>query len=403
MALMPVDAALASILAHARPLETETVAIAQAHGRVLAAPLFARRSQPMADMSAMDGYAVRAADIAALPARLAVVGESAAGRPFSGTVSPGTAARIFTGALVPEGADTVVIQENTTREGEFVTVVEPTAPGRNIRKAGFDFAAGAPILPAGRRLDARALMLAAAADHATLDVHRRPRLGILQTGDELVRPGSQGAAASSVIVSNVYGLAAMAASAGAEVTDLGIIGDSLETTQAAVRAAADGRFDVLVTSGGASVGEHDLMAPALRAEGIDLSVHKIALRPGKPLMFGQGHGLRVLGLPGNPVSAYVCGMLFLLPLLNRLHGLDFNPPALKGRLGAAMKANDGRRDYVRAKMVSGTDGIPVITPMPVQDSAMLSALAEADCLLIREAHAEAGQPGDACEALPLLA
>lgn len=402
MALMPVDAALASILSDARPLESETVTIAHAHGRVLAAPLLARRSQPVADMSAMDGYAVQASDIAALPARLTLVGESAAGRPFSGAVTPGTAARIFTGALVPNGADTVVIQENTTRDGESVTVVEPTAPGRNIRKAGFDFEAGSAILPAGRRLDARALMLAAAADHATVAVHRRPRLGILQTGDELVRPGSGAASASSVIVSNVYGIAALAASAGAEVTDLGIIGDQLDATQAAVRAAADGRFDVLVTSGGASVGEHDLMAPALRAEGIDLSVHKIALRPGKPLMFGQGHGLRVLGLPGNPVSAYVCAQLFLLPLLNRLQGLDFRPSVMHGRLGVAMKANDGRRDYVRARLTTGADGFPVITPLPVQDSAMLSALAEADCLLIREAHCPAASVGDACEALPLL-
>ncbi len=403
MALMPVDEALASILSDTAPLPCETVAIDAAHGRVLAEPLVARRSQPVADMSAMDGYAVRAADIAELPAHLTVIGESAAGRPFSGAIGPDEAARIFTGALVPAGADTVVIQENTERDGASVRVVAPTAPGRNIRKAGFDFTADAPLLPAGRKLDARALMLAAAADHGAVPVHRRPRVAILQTGDELVRPGTGATSASSVIVSNVYGLAAMARAAGAEVTDLGIIGDSLETTRAAVRTAAEAGFDVLVTSGGASVGEHDLMAPALRAEGISLSVHKIALRPGKPLMFGRGNGLRVLGLPGNPVSAYVCGQIFLLPLLHRLQGLDWAPPRVAGRLGADMKANDGRRDYVRARLSSGPDGTAIITPLPVQDSSMLSALAEADCLLIREAFAPPATAGMPCEALPLLA
>ncbi|OYY11620.1 MAG: molybdopterin molybdenumtransferase MoeA [Rhizobiales bacterium 35-68-8] len=402
MALMTVDAALAAILADAAPLEAETVAIADAHGRVLAGPLKARRSQPEADMSAMDGYAVRADDLEPLPSPLTVIGESAAGRPYAGEVPAGAAVRIFTGALVPAGANTVVIQENTTRDGDHVTLVSPTAPGRNIRKAGFDFVRAAPLLPAGRILDARALMLAAAADHGSLQVHRRPRVAILQTGDELTLPGGDSSDPARVIVSNVYGLAALARRAGAEVTDLGIVRDSLDATRAAIRGAAEAGFDVLVTSGGASVGEHDLMAPALKAENIDLSVHKIALRPGKPLMFGQGQGLRVLGLPGNPVSAYVCGMIFLLPLLSRLRGLESHPPRLKGRLGVDMKANDMRRDYMRARMQDGADGIPVITPLPMQDSSMLSALAEADCLLIREAHAPEARAGDPCEALRMI-
>lgn len=402
MALMPVDDALALILGGAVPLPEETLAIADAHGRVLARDLAARRSQPMADMSAMDGYAVRAADIAALPARLEVIGESAAGRPFDGTVAPGTAARIFTGALVPPGADTVVIQENTNRDGAVVEVVGETDPGRNIRKAGFDFASGAPLLPAGRRLDARALMLAAAADHGTVPVRRRPRVGILQTGDELVRPGAGAASPASVIVSNVYGIAGLAQEAGAEVTDLGLVGDSLEATRAAVRAAVEGGFDILVTSGGASVGEHDLMAPALVAEGITLSVHKIALRPGKPLMFGSREAMRVLGLPGNPVSAYVCALLFLVPLVRALQGASVQNPVFEARLGAPVKANDQRRDYMRATLSHSPDGTRMVTPLPTQDSAMLSALCGADCLLIREAGAPAASAGDPCKALPLL-
>lgn len=403
MALMPVDEAMALILAGVAPLPAEPVAIADAHGRVLAQDLISRRSQPAADMSAMDGYAVAAADIAALPAALKVIGESAAGRPFDGRIAPGEATRIFTGALVPDGADTVVIQENTTRDGDTVTVVEPTAHGRNIRKAGFDFTAGNPVLPAGSRLNGRTVMLAAAADHAVVSVRRRPRVAILQTGDELVRPGAGSGAPSDVVVSNVYGIAALARAAGADVFDLGLVGDTMEATRAAVRRAAEGGYDLLVTSGGASVGEHDLMAPALRAEGVSLAVHKIALRPGKPLMFGRREALRVLGLPGNPVSAYVCSLLFLVPLLNALQGTAPGPARLPARLAVDVKANDMRRDYVRARMTLAPDGARLVTPLPVQDSSMLSALAEADCLLIREAGAPAGAAGDACEAIAFLA
>lgn len=402
MSLMPVDDAVALVLASAAPLAEENIAIAAALGRVLARDLPALRSQPGADMSAMDGYAVRAADVAALPAALRVIGESAAGNPFTGPVGPGDAARIFTGALVPPGADTVVIQENTVRDGDQVRIVHPTEPGRNIRKAGFDFAAGAPLLPAGRRLDARAMMLAAAANYGEVPVRRRPRVAILQTGDELVRPGTASVSPSDVVVSNVYGIAGLARAAGAEVEDLGLVGDSLEATKAAVSRARDARFDVLVTSGGASVGEHDLMAPALKAEGIALSVHKIALRPGKPLMFGVRGEMRVLGLPGNPVSSYVCALLFLVPLLNALQGADAAPAALPARLGASVKANDLRRDYMRAILSHAEDGARIATPLPNQDSAMLSALSAADCLLIREPGDAPGKVGDPCKVLPLL-
>jgi len=402
MALMPVDDALALILSDLSPLGQDEVGIAEALGRVIAADLRAQRSQPAADMSAMDGYAVAAADIETLPARLDVVGESAAGRAWDGRLSRGQCTRIFTGALLPDGADTVVIQENTARDGDTVTILEPTAPGRNVRRAGFDFHADGVILPAGRRLNDRDIMLAAAANHATVPVRRRPRVGIAQTGDELVRPGAVNPGLADVIVSNVYGIAALARACGADVQDLGLVRDSLDTTQAMIRQAEALGIDVLVTSGGASVGEHDLIAPALRAEGVNLSVHKIALRPGKPLMFGAKGQMRVLGLPGNPVSAYVCALLFLTPILNALQGaahVQVTPrPA---RLGVDVKANDGRRDYMRARVHRADDGAPVVMPLPTQDSAMLSALAAADCLLIRNAHAPAAPAGSPCEIIHL--
>lgn len=401
MALMPVDEALALVVAGVAPLPVQSVPVAEATGRVLAADLWARRSQPAADMSAMDGYAVAAADIAQVPTTLRVIGESAAGRPFAGAVARGEAVRIFTGALLPPGADTVVIQENIARDGDLITTTAVTAPLRNVRKAGFDFPAGGLILPAGRRLTGRDVMLAAAADHATLDVIARPKVGILQTGDELVRPGTGSGALSDVVVSNVYGLAALARAHGADAVDLGLVGDSLDATRAAIRAAAESGIDVLITSGGASVGEHDLIAPALRSEGVELTVHRIALRPGKPLMFGARGAMRVLGLPGNPVSAYVGAVLFLCPLLNALQGAANGQPLRPARLGCPIRANDSRVDYMRATLSFADDGALVATPLPIQDSSMLTTLAMADCLLIRPAFAPAGETGDACSVLQL--
>ncbi|MEP9367234.1 gephyrin-like molybdotransferase Glp [Xanthobacter sp. VNH20] len=401
MALMPVEEALALVVAGVAPLSAQSVPVAEATGRVLAADLWARRSQPAADMSAMDGYAVAASDITHVPATLQVIGESAAGRPFHGAIATGEAVRIFTGALLPAGADTVVIQENVERDGDFLTTTAPTAPLRNVRKAGFDFPADSLILPAGRRLSDRDVMLAAAADHPVLSVHARPRVGILQTGDELVLPGEGSGALSEVVVSNVYGIAALARAHGAEAVDLGLVGDSLEATRAAIRSAAESGIDVLVTSGGASVGEHDLIVPALRSEGVTLTVHRIALRPGKPLMFGARGGMRVLGLPGNPVSAYVGAVLFLSPLLNALQGASHGQPLRAARLGGPVKANDSRIDYMRATLSFAPDGALVATPLPIQDSAMLTTLAMADCLLVRPAFAPAGETGEPCSVLQL--
>ena len=399
--LMSVEEALSLVLSDLSPLAVETVPVGEAAGRVLAGDLVARRSQPAADMSAMDGYAVRARDIQALPAALPVVGESAAGRPFAGAFPNGTAVRIFTGALVPQDADTVVMQENTRRDGATVTVEVATPEGRNIRRAGFDFAQERVILPAGRRLTARDVMLAAAANHGVLEVRGRPRVAILQTGDELVAPG-EARSPSDVVMSNVFGLLALARDAGAQAGDLGRVGDTLAATRAAIsRARAEG-FDMLVTSGGASVGDHDFMAPALREEGVALSVHKIALRPGKPLMYGRGAGLRVLGLPGNPVSSYVCALLFMVPMVQALQGMGRDIfPRQPARLAVPVQANDLRLDFMRAVSTPGADGVPLVTPLSLQDSGMISALSQADCLLVRLPFAPAGIPGEACEIIRL--
>ncbi|MFG1479038.1 gephyrin-like molybdotransferase Glp [Xanthobacter sp. V4C-4] len=401
MALMTVEEAQSRVTQSATLLGVEEVPVEAAAGRVLAADLIARRSQPPADMSAMDGYAVRGADIADTPARLTVIGESAAGRPFGGTVGKGEAVRIFTGAVVPEGADTVVIQENTTRDGERLTTTAPTAALRNVRKLGCDFLASTPGLYAGRRLTSRDIMLAAAMDHALLPVARRPRVALIQTGDELVLPGRGSGAPGEIVVSNAFGLAALATRAGAEVTDLGLVGDDLADIRAIVARALSGAFDLVVTSGGASVGDHDLMAPALRAEGVDLYVHKIALRPGKPLMYGSRGAVRCLGLPGNPVSSHVCALVFLDPLVRALQGdAAAGLRTAPARLAVAVPANDQRRDFMRARAEQAPDGSVRVTPFPSQDSAMLSVLAAADCLLVRPPFAPAAAPGDPCEIIP---
>ncbi|MCK0197640.1 molybdopterin molybdotransferase MoeA [Ancylobacter sp. 6x-1] len=401
MALMPVADALAQILADAAPLEAEREPLDAAHGRVLASPVIAGRSTPAADVSAMDGYAVRAVD-AGVGAVLNLAGESAAGRPWPHAVQPGQAVRIFTGAVLPAGADAIVIQEDTTRAGDRVTVLEAAQPGRHIRRAGGDFAAGSVVLPAGRRLSARDLALAAAADRAEVEVIRRPVVGLVSTGDELVRPGT-GANAHQVILSNIYSVGALAREAGAEVRDLGTLPDDDAATRQALRAALDAEVDILVTTGGASVGDHDLVAPSLTALGVDLAVHKVALRPGKPLMFGRHGASRILGLPGNPVSAHVCALLFLVPLIRRLAGHAAAPclPLAPGRLAAGVKANDQRMDFMRAEILGEKDGIALVRPLPVQDSSMLSVLARADCLLVRAPFASAGMEGDRCDIIRL--
>jgi molybdopterin molybdotransferase len=400
MALMPVADALARVLIAAEPLAVESVPLDAAFGRVLASDLEALRTQPPDDVSAMDGYAVRAADVVKVPATLKVIGEVAAGHPFDGAVKAGEAARIFTGGVMPTGSDTVVIQENTARAGDTVTIQKAAAKGRNVRLKGIDFMQGDVLLHQGQRLSDRDVMLAAAMNHASLPVHRRPKVAVLATGDELVPPGSA-PKPGEIVYSNGYAIIALARAAGAEVTDLGIARDKVDDIAAAVRKARSGGADILVTSGGASVGEHDLVQRALTAEGLDLSFWRVALRPGRPMMHGRLGGMHVLGVPGNPVSAYVCAFLFLVPLIARLSGrndVEHHPEA--ARLGSDLPDNDERADYLRAVLTPGPDGL-IATPLPSQDSSLMAPLAKASCLLIREPNAPAAAAGSPCIILKL--
>ncbi|HEY6994425.1 MAG TPA: gephyrin-like molybdotransferase Glp [Xanthobacteraceae bacterium] len=401
MALMPVAEALARVLAGAGPLPAEPAPLTEAHGRVLAADIAALRTQPPADVSAMDGYAVRSADVAQVPIKLRLVGEVAAGHPFEGTVGPGEAARIFTGGVLPPGTDAVVIQENTAREGDTVIVTASAGKGKHVRIEGLDFKRGAVLLAKGRCLSDRDLALAAAMNHPRVPVHRRAKVAVLATGDELIMPGAA-PRVGEIVYSNGYATMALARREGCDVVDLGIVPDRLAETAAAVRRGRDIGADILVTSGGASVGDYDLVQKALAAEGLALSFWKVALRPGRPMMHGRLGAMHVLGLPGNPVSAYVCGVLFLIPLIRRLggHG-DVEPVLETARLGCALPPNDERADYLRATSAPGIDGVPVVTPAPVQDSSMLVPLARADCLVVRAPYAAAVNAGDTCSIIRL--
>ena len=395
MALMPVAEALRLVLIDAKPLPVETVPLDRARGRVLAVEMAALRTQPPAAVSAMDGYAVRASDVATAPATLKVIGEIAAGHPFPKQVAPGQAARIFTGGVMPDGSDTVVIQELTSREGDNVTVQKSTAKGRNVRNQGIDFTQGEVLLRNGRKLTDRDVMLAAAMNYPEVSVYRQPKVAVLGTGDELVPPGAK-PRSGEIVYSNGFALIALARSEGADTHDLGIARDRVEDIIRAVRRAREWGADILVTSGGASVGEHDLVQRALAAEGLDLSFWRVALRPGRPMMHGRLGTMQVLGVPGNPVSSYVCAFLFLVPLIRRLAGRsDLEPRLDRARLGANLPANDERADYLRATLADGPDGL-VVTPLPSQDSSLMAPLAKADCLVIREAHAPAAVAGSDC-------
>jgi molybdopterin molybdotransferase len=410
--MLSVADAQAGVLKDVAALAPETIALRAAHGRVLAADLTALRTQPPDAVSAMDGYAVRSADVASAPARLRLIGEVAAGHPFDKPVGPGEAARIFTGGVLPPGADTVVVQEITAREGEVVVVQKTSTPGRHIRPQGLDFKAGDVLLRRGQRLTARDLALAAAMNHPAVPVHRRPKVAVLATGDELKLPGEP-LDHGQIVYSNGFALMAQVAAEGAEVIDLGIAPDRLDATVTAVRRARALDVDVLVTTGGASVGDHDLVQRAFAAEGMALSFWKVALRPGRPLMHGRmaraaaagataPAQMDVLGLPGNPVSAFVCALLFLVPLLRRLAGrTDLGPDIESATLGRALPPNDERTDYMRADLTLRADGSPVATPFEPQDSSMLAPLARAGCLVIREAYAPAAAAGSACRIVKL--
>jgi molybdopterin molybdotransferase len=399
--VISVEEALSRLLAPLAPLPPEQISIADGLGRVLAEDMAARRTQPPFAVSAMDGYAVRAEDLKTVPVTLHIVAEVPAGAGFGGHVGPGEAARIFTGAPLPAGTDAIVIQENTEREGDCVRVLEAAARGRYVRRKGLDFSEGEVLLAAGRRLTARDIGLLAAMNRPWLMVRRRPRIGILSTGDEIVMPGDP-IGPHQIVSSNSLALAAFVAACGGIPVSLGNAPDDAAALRR-IAAAAQG-VDLLVTTGGASVGEHDLVRDALAADGLELDFWQIAMRPGKPLMVGRYRGTPMVGLPGNPVSTMVCALLFLQPALERLSGASAPPvPAPTARLGIPLPKNDRRQDYLRSRLVRAADGALEAHPFEIQDSSMMRLLATADCLVVRPPHAPAAAAGTTVPIVPFPA
>ena len=390
--MISVDAALAAVLDLVSPLEVEEVALREAHGRVLARNVKAARSQPPFAASSMDGYALRRAEVEP-DAMFKVIGESAAGHGYAGTVRAGQAVRIFTGAPVPEGADCVVIQEDVTRRGNLLTLGHGIDSKDNIRPAGGDFSAG-EIFEAPRRLRPQDIALLAAMNHARVPVTRKPIVAVLATGDELAQPGET-PGPDQIIASNSYGLAAMLEEAGAEARLLPIARDTESSLRQAF-ALAKGA-DLIVTIGGASVGDHDLVAPVAAELGMEQSFYKVAMRPGKPLMAGRLDDTAMLGVPGNPVSAMVCGAVFMLPMVRKMQGLtQTQAPLLQAPLGRAIAGNGPRAHYMRAHLRDGA-----LYPDDRQDSSLLSVLAAADALMVRPPHDGPREAGEMLEYIAL--
>ena len=399
--MISVEEALKRILASVEaPLAEERVPLEEGFGRTLARDVAALRTQPPFMNSAMDGYAIRAADAASAPVSLSVIGESAAGRAFAGAVGAGEAARIFTGAPMPAGADAVVIQEDVRRAGDRIELRQPVPAGENLRPAGMDFAEGEVVLKAGRRLTPRDVALAAAANHVDLVARRRARVAILATGDELVAPG-QPIGPAQIVASNSFAVAGVVQACGGVAIDLGIAGDTLPALEAAIARAQEAKADVLVTLGGASVGDYDLVQKALLGAGMELGFWRIAMRPGKPLMHGRLGQMRILGLPGNPSSSVVCSIVFLRPLLRALHGEPNagGDPSEPGRLATDIPANGLRQDYMRASLQPGPDGIARATPAASQDSSLVMTMAWAEGLIVRPPHAPAAKAGEPCRVI----
>ncbi|MBS0274414.1 MAG: molybdopterin molybdotransferase MoeA [Proteobacteria bacterium] len=393
--MISVAEAEARVVAALRPTGPETVSIAEAAGRVLVAAAIAKFDQPPAPVSAMDGYAVRAEDVANVPATLRVIGTSPAGHPFTGKVGEGEAVRIFTGGVVPDGADAIAIQEDADAGAHSVVIKSSAKPGRHIRKAALDFAKGSVLAPAGKRLTARDVALLAAGDVASISVRRKPVIAFAATGDELSRPG-EARKQGGIVASSGYGLAEMIARWGGTARDLGIFPDTAE----AIARIADADADLIVTLGGASVGDHDLVRKALGPKGFVLDFWKVAMRPGKPLIFGKLCDTPLLGLPGNPVSSLVCAMLFLKPAIAAMLGTSANTKPMTAKLLRELPANDQRQDYLRARSeIRG--GELYVEPFIVQDSSMLSILAQADVLVLRAPQAAAARTGDCVDILML--
>ncbi|WP_341861186.1 gephyrin-like molybdotransferase Glp [Gymnodinialimonas sp. 57CJ19] len=394
--MISVEDALAACLGLAAPVGTETVPLTAAGGRVLAAPVTATRDQPPFSASAMDGYAVR--DMEAIPGRrLKVVGEAPAGHYWHGTIGPGEALRIFTGAPLPDGTDRVVIQEDVTRDGDRITLGRDLGSGHNVRPSGADFVAG-DTMQAPRRLSPADVALAAAMNVPLLTVSRKPSVALIATGDELVTPGEE-PRPDQIIASNTYGLKARIEAEGAEARLLPIARDNRDSLEQVFDLAAGA--DLIVTVGGASVGDHDLVGDVAAALGLDRAFYKVAMRPGKPLMAGRLGDAVLLGLPGNPVSAMVCGELFLIPMLHAMMGLPTGArPRMRARLGVDLDANGPREHYMRADVSAGED-LPVITPYGSQDSSLLTVLSGASGLLVRPVDAPRARVGDIVEYVPL--
>jgi len=401
MAQLAVEEARARVLDGVEALPAEVIAVDQAYARVLTADLSALRSQPGEAVSAMDGYAVRAADVASAPATLKLIGEVAAGRPFAGALGRGQTVRIFTGGLLPAGADTVVLQEHSEPRGAEVVFKAAPTRGKHVRAPALDFARGTVVLRQGRRLSDRDLALAAGMNYPAVAVHRRPKVAIFATGDELVAPGTE-PARGQVVYSNGFAIAALARREGADVADFGIVPDRIEPTVAAIEQGLRSGADILVTTGGASVGDHDLVKRALEIQGMVLKFWKVAMRPGRPLIHGRIGATSVLGLPGNPVSSYVAAFLFLVPLIRKLCGRsDLCAPLESAVLGSDLAENDERADYLRAQLDARADGTAIATPFVLQDSSLLVPLAQADCFVVRKPYAAAAKAGTRCSIIRL--
>jgi molybdopterin molybdotransferase len=394
--VISVDDAISRISAAVAPLESETVPLGAGHLRVLASDVHAKIDQPPAPVSAMDGYAVRLSDTMSTGAALRVIGTAPAGHPFSGNVCVGEAVRIFTGGVVPVGADAIVIQEDVLSEDERI-VLRASAETKHIRAAGLDFRKGDVLVEAGRRLTARDLALIAAGDIASVDVRRKPVVAFAATGDELSRPGDAHRP-GGIVASSGYALCALIGNWGGQPLDLGIVPDTVEALQRIPERIV--RSDVVVTMGGASVGDHDIVQKALAPKGFALDFWKIAMRPGKPLIFGRLNGKPFLGLPGNPVSSYVCALLFLEPLISGLLGTPAQLRRETARLAGTLKQNDSRQDYIRARLFT-RDGKRWAEPFPIQDSSMQAALARADALIVRALDAPSAGHGDRVEIVRL--
>lgn len=396
--LLSVDEALSRIHASIRPARPQSVPIAQAAGRVLAAPILAQTDNPPFDASAMDGYAVRADDVDN-GSVLTLVGTSQAGAAYAGTVQQGQCVRIFTGAPVPAGADSVVMQEQTQAVGNAVTFLAECQTGKNVRPLGHDFTAGSILVPAGTTVTPAIVALIAAANHATCAIAKPPRLALMATGDELVLPGTA-LAPDHIVASNSFGLSALFAPFCDAVIDHGIVPDDREVLGKAISEALEAKPDILLTTGGASVGEHDFVQDMLKANGVEIDFWRIAMRPGKPLMFGRKGDTLVFGLPGNPVSAMVTAQVFVLPAVRAILGTP-EPAPLVLPLADALPANGPRRHFIRARLAPCVDGRTGVAAIGQTDSGHLSSLSRSDCLIVQREHDQGKQTGDLVDVILL--